>query len=89
MLLKKRTLESSAFEMKDRIAYFKRKWRREHLLELICEILVLLAVMVTGFVLDNGLQYGALITGILFPVVQNNRMMAYVENRVFGVEKHS
>lgn len=79
----KETLESSAFELKDRIAFFKRKWRREHLFELVCEILVILAVMVTGFVLDNGLQYAALMVGIIFPVVQRNRMMTYVEKRAF------
>ena len=79
----KETLESSAFELKDRIAFFKRKWRREHLFELVCEILVILAVVVTGFVLDNGLQYAALMAGIIFPVVQNNRMMTYVEKRAF------
>ncbi len=79
----KKTLESSAFELKDRIAFFKRKWRREHLFELVCEILVILAVVVTGFVLDNGLQYAALMAGIIFPVVQNNRMMTYVEKRAF------
>ena len=79
----KKTLESSAFELKDRIAFFKRKWRREHLFELFCEILAILAVMVTGFVLDNGLQYAALMVGIIFPVVQRNRMMTYVEKRAF------
>lgn len=79
----KETLESSAFELKDRIAFFKRKWRREHLFELVCEILVILAVVVTGFVLDNGLQYAALMVGIIFPVVQRNRMMTYVEKRAF------
>lgn len=79
----KETLESSAFELKDRIAFFKRKWRREHLFELVCKILVILAVVVTGFVLDNGLQYAALMAGIIFPVVQNNRMMTYVEKRAF------
>lgn len=79
----KETLESSAFELKDRIAFFKRKWRREHLFELVCKILVILAVVVTGFVLDNGLQYAALMVGIIFPVVQRNRMMTYVEKRAF------
>ena len=58
--------------------YFK-----EHLFELFCEILAILAVMVTGFVLDNGLQYAALMVGIIFPVVQRNRMMTYVEKRAF------
>lgn len=80
----KAALSESAFTLKDRIDFFKRKWKKEHAFELTIEMLVIIAGMVCGFVLDNGLQFAALAIAFVWSIVQYNRMMSYVEGRAYG-----
>ncbi|MBR1845203.1 MAG: hypothetical protein IJ792_01230 [Oscillospiraceae bacterium] len=80
----KEALENSAFEVKDKMAFFKKKWRREHAFATALELLALIGVMAAGFLLDNGLQYAAMIAAYVLSVVKRNQMMAYVEKRAFG-----
>lgn len=83
----KAVLSESAFTLKDRITFFQKKWKKEHALEMIFEMIIILAAMVWGFVSDNRLQLVATIVGILWSVYQRNRMMAYVEKHAYSGNK--
>ena len=79
----KTVLSQSSFTLKERIGFFKTKWRKEHIADFVLILLVTVALYAAGVILDNGLQ----ILGFLFCtvslIVQNNRMMTYVEARAF------
>ncbi len=77
-------LENSAFTLKDRIDFFKEKWQKEHFFELVIEMLVIVFFIMYGFIKDNGLQYIFVIIGFISGIVENNRMMAYVERNTYG-----
>lgn len=82
----KAVLSESAFTLKDRIDFFKRKWKKEHAFELTIEMVVIIAGMVCGFVFDNGLQFAALVIAFVWSIVQYNRMMSYIEGHAYGNE---
>lgn len=77
-------LENSIFTLKDKIDYFKKKWEKEHFLELTLEMLVIIFFIIYGFIKDNGLQYLFMILGFIIGVVENNRMMVYIEKNAYG-----
>lgn len=83
----KMVLESSAFQLEDRIAFFQKKWKKDHVFSLIVEMLIILAVMAAGFLLDNGLQFVAILAGFIWSIVKYNQMMAYVERNAYGKEQ--
>lgn len=82
-------LASSTFTLKEKIAFFKKKWLREHIATIVlCAvawigIMILLTLKTRGN--DAFLILGAIgsILAVLFYVVLYNRMMAYVENRAY------
>ena len=79
-------LDHSTFTLKEKQAFFKKKWRREHLSTFIfCAVaqLVLMIVLRIRHVEPElcGTVGGML--AILYYAVLNNRMMAYVEHNVF------
>lgn len=82
----KAVLSESAFTLKDRIDFFKRKWKKEHAFELTIEMLVIIAGIVCGFAFDNGLQFAALVIAFVWSIVQYNRMMSYIEGHAYGNE---
>lgn len=71
------------FSLNEKIAYFKAKWKKEHKMEEVVALLIAVALLAAGIVLDNGLQVAAFILMTVFRVIQRNRMMAYVEQRAF------
>ena len=79
----KTALAESSFTLKEKMDYFKRKWRREHISGFVLAAFVAIALYLAGVVLDNGLQIACYIWIAGFVIVQNNRMMAYVEERAF------
>ena len=80
----KSVLGESAFTWKDRVVFFKKKWRKEHIFEGIVAIVIMVAMLVFGFVLDNGLQFVAIVAMLGWNVVQYNRMMAFDEENAYG-----
>ena len=82
-------LASSTFTLKEKIAFFKKKWLREHIATIVlCAvawigIMILLTLKTRGN--DAFLILGAIgsLLAVLFYVVLYNRMMAYVENRAY------
>lgn len=79
----KTILNESAFSLNERITYFKNKWKKEHLLENIFAIILLVVIIVLGCVLDNGLWLVGLILCIIYNIINYNRMMSYIEKRAY------
>ena len=77
-------LENSVFTLKDKVDYFKKKWEKEHFLELTFVMLIIVFFIVYGFIKDNGLQYLFMIIGFISGIIENNRMMAYIERNTYG-----
>lgn len=83
----KETLKASAFDLKEKQIYYKKKWRREHISTIVvCVvswIVLLVALKLQG--VDSYL-YGTVggILAVLYYAVLNNRMMAYVEEHIYG-----
>lgn len=78
-------LNNSAFTLKEKITFFKKKWLREHIATIILCIVVWIGIM-SWIALNNSYALlGAIgsILALLFYVVLYNRMMAYVENNAY------
>ena len=78
-------LDKSVFSQKDKLEFFKRKWIKDHLLEVIIEAIILIIAMIFGFIFNNGLKFIAVIGILVLIIVQQNRMMAYAEKKVYYI----
>ena len=82
-------LNNSIFTLKEKIAFFKKKWLREHIATIVICIVVWIGIMLwVAQKLKDSNSYALLgaigsILAILFYVVLYNRMMAYVENNAY------
>lgn len=78
-------LNNSAFTLKEKIAFFKKKWLREHIATIVLCIVVWIGIMLWVALNNSYALLGAIgsILAILFYVVPYNRMMAYVENNAY------
>lgn len=78
-------LNNSAFTLKEKIAFFKKKWLREHIATIVLCIVVWIGIMLWVALNNSYALLGAIgsILAILFYVVLYNRMMAYVENNAY------
>lgn len=82
-------LNSSTFTLKEKIAFFKKKWLREHIATIALCIVAWLSIMLwTALKLQDKKSYALLgaigsILALLFYVVLYNRMMVYVENHAY------
>lgn len=73
------------FALAERIAYWKRKWRREHRAARAACVLFPALVLVYGAVYGKPMLCGgATLLALLLLGGARNRMMAYVEARAFG-----
>ncbi len=77
-------LENSVFTLKDKIDYFKRKWQRDHFFELTLTMIIIVFFIIYGFIKDNDFQYLFMIIGLISSIIENNRMMAYIECNAYG-----
>lgn len=77
-------LENSVFTLKDKIDFFKKKWQKEHFFELTIMMIVIVFFIIYGFIKNNGLQYLFMIIGFISGVIENNKMMAYIEKNAYG-----
>lgn len=78
------TVRAGSFSLKDKAAYYKKKWRKEHLaLMILCGFCVL-AVLTAGILLKKGLlvSMAPLLAAFAYAWL-HNRMMAYVEQRAY------
>ena len=81
----KETLESSAFSVKEKQEFYKKKWLKEHLAIMVFIGICIVVVFVIGAIQRNSLLgYIAILMLVLAHGWRNNTMMAYVERNVFG-----
>ena len=83
----KETLNASTFELQEKIDYFKRKWRKEHIVAFV--FLGVMWACVLVLITLNGLWWPMVISlgmllAVLLYMILNNMMMAYVEDHVYG-----
>ena len=82
-------LNNSTFTLKEKIAFFKRKWLREHISTFVLCVVAWIGVIIwTAVKLRGSDSYpllGAIgsMLALLFYVVLYNRMMVYVENHAY------
>lgn len=77
-------LENSIFTLKDKVDYFKRKWEHDHFFELTIVMVIIVFFIIYGFIKDNGIQFIFIILGFITGIIENNRMMAYIEKNAYG-----
>ena len=73
----------SSFTLKERMEYFKKKWRREHIFALVMGMLVAAGLYAAGILWLDGLQIVGCLFCVYFLIRWNNQMMSYVEDRAF------
>lgn len=83
----KSVLEVSTFTLQDKIGFYKQKWKKEHIFEMVLGIILFVAILIIGFILDNGIQVFALILGFLWSIAKYNEMMQYVEGHAYHANK--
>ena len=82
-------LDNSAFTLKEKIAFFKKKWLHEHISTIALCIVAWIGIIIwTALKLRGSDSYALLgaigsMLAILFYVVLYNRMMVYVENHAY------
>lgn len=80
-------LGNSSFTLKEKIAFFKKKWLKEHIFDIIISVIAWAAVIV-ALKLRNveGSLIGTVsaLLGLFFYVVRYNQMMIYVEDRAYN-----
>ena len=79
-------LENSGFSLKEKIAYYKKKWKKEHIFTFVI-VMISWIVLIISLKIQNVDFYligtiGGLLA-LLFYIVLYNRMMIYVENNAY------
>lgn len=78
------TAASSAFSFEERKAYFKKKWRKEHISLFIIMGFILIASLVVPFVMNQPwLTCFSPLLAFVGHCYQHNQMMIYVENALY------
>ena len=82
-------LNDSAFTLKEKIRYFRKKWCREHVWSMIvCAVLWIALIVALRLQNVEGYLIGAAggLVAVLFYLVLYNRRMAYVEKKSFPAD---
>jgi len=76
--------KNDVFSFEEKKAYFKKKWRKEHIALFVILTLIFIAAYMIPFILDKPWLVGLtpLIAFIEYGY-QNNKMMTYVENHLY------
>ena len=80
----KSALKTSSFTVKDEIAFYKRKWSKDHLSSTIVLCILIAVLFIYGY--SNTAREVNVIAPVLtlaFCIIRHNVMMAYVERNVF------
>lgn len=80
-------LSVSAFETRDKIDFYKKKWKKEHLFMIVIELIAIIALFIVGLVFNDILEIIALLIGILWRMKRYNQMMTYIEKHAFSVQQ--
>ncbi|MDE6641617.1 MAG: helix-turn-helix domain-containing protein [Acetatifactor sp.] len=78
------TIKVSSFSLKDKIAYYKKKWLKEHITIMVFIGICIIGVFAAGIILRNSLiGYVAILMLVLAHGWRNNAMMTYVEKNAY------
>lgn len=78
-------LKASAFSFEERKAYFKKKWRKEHISLFVVLFLILASSIILPLVFDKSFLAGlSPLIALIEYGYQNNKMMIYVERNLYG-----
>ncbi len=77
--------KASAFSLEEKKTYYKKKWRKDHMVWLVSMAVVVVAVtIVLPLVVGKPWFIGACpIVSLIYYVYMNNKMMIYVENNIY------
>lgn len=78
-----KALENSSFTLKEKIKYYKSKWEKEHLWELMMEMILIVFCIIFGFIKQNEWSFIGIIGGFLCGIWETNRKMTYVEKNAY------
>lgn len=85
----KSVLEDSSFSLEDRKRYFTRKWQKEHWFVYVIPSAIAIIFIIISALLN---QPAGVALGCLIPIparfISYNRMMSYVERKVFNVKNN-
>ena len=79
----KTVLKESAFSVKEKVSFFKKKWIKERLAFLVFDMAGILAVFIWSCVKENDVWIWMLIALFVWYKSMYNRMMKYVEERAY------
>ncbi len=79
-----KAIKTSSFSLKDKIAFYKKKWIKDHVAHLCVYALCIIAELIAGIILNSTMlllvALGTLIAGHIW---RYNTMMTYVEQNAF------
>lgn len=77
--------KASAFSLEEKKIYYKKKWRKDHMVWLVSMAVVVIAVtIVLPLVVGKPWLIGACpAVALVYYAYQNNKMMTYVENSIY------
>ena len=79
-------LENSSFSLKEKIAYYKKKWKKEHIFKFVIAMISWIVLVISLKIQNVDFYLIGTIGGLLallFYIVLYNRMMIYVENNAY------
>lgn len=79
-------LENSSFSLKEKIEFYKKKWRKDHISKIIlCCISWIVLIIALKFQNVEGYIIGTIagMLAMLFYIILYNQMMIYVENNAY------
>ena len=82
------TLAESAFSAKEKLDYYKKKWRREHVARFVFLGVIWLVLLVSLLLRHAGVELAGtvcVLVALVYYVVLYNQMMRYAEAHTFGV----
>lgn len=83
----KETLKASAFNLKEKQEFYKKKWLKDHAAIMVFIGICIIGVFVAGAIMGNSLiGYIAILMLVLAHGWRNNAMMTYVEKHSFDGE---
>ncbi len=86
----RQVIKASCFTLKEKIAFYKKKWLKEHIAAMCCWGIGIITVLVMGIILTLPfLVAAAMLLLLVGHTWRNNTMMAYVERNAFdGTERN-
>ena len=80
----RQVVKASSFTLKEKIAFYKKKWLKEHIAAMCCWGIGIITVLVVGIILSLPILVLAdMLLLLVGHAWRNNTMMAYVERNAF------